>query len=253
MKTKTIFSLFAWTLVGVLCIFYWNTQEKQKAKDITAIEKSEHFLVEKIKLKKHVILEREQFDVENSGYYSPKSEIFYSVKTKLDYSDSLYNTDVYEWKLLENHIVKDFYEYSPLKREEDGSFLNFENGYSKHLSKLHNLLLYRTHSKYNLVAFHYFSGGGVIFDPINLKVLPHNPSIVAHYNFYNFGVNPFSSQFYQNNQLTDKIYFDVEKDTTIDFQILTDYFLTDTIKTVADYKLKIKAGQRTDFEIEEIK
>ncbi|WP_375559365.1 hypothetical protein ACE193_16715 [Bernardetia sp. OM2101] len=257
MKNKTIFSVSLWVLIGVfccLCFFLKEKQEERKGKDEVALDKSERFLVEKIKLKKHIILDKEYFDLKMYGFHPRDVAIYDSLKRNTDFSESLYTTTNYNWKTLKKYVIGNFYNYSHLDNEKDKLLLNYRNENSKQLTKLHKLLLYRVHSRYNLIRLHHVGCRLEIrFDPLYLEVLPFNSAIALEYQFDNFDEKPFSSQLYQNNHPIENLYFDVEKDTTLHFQIQTDYYANDTLKSTKNYKLNIKAGQRNDFEIEEIR
>lgn len=256
MNKKTIFSVSLWGLIGVFCFSYFFLKEKQEEreqKDEVALDKSERFLVEKIKLKKHIILDKEYFDLKMYGFHPRDVAIYDSLKRNTDFSESLYTTTNYNWETLKNYVIGNFYNYSHIDNEKDKLLLNYRNENSKQLTKLHKLLLYRIHNRYNLTRLDYVGCRlDIRFDPLYLEILPFNSAIVLDYKFYNFDVKPFSSQLYQNNQPIENLYFEVEKDTTLHFQIRTDYYTNDTLKNITNYKLNIKAGQRNDFEIEKV-
>ncbi|WP_338762610.1 hypothetical protein WAF17_17945 [Bernardetia sp. ABR2-2B] len=256
MKAKTIFSVSLWGLIGVFCCSYFFLKEKEeerKGKDEVALDKSERFLVEKIKFKKHVILKTEYFEIEKYGSHPRDVAIYDSLKRNTDFSESLYTTTNYNWDTLKNYLISDFYKYAHIDNQKDKLLLNYQNENSKQLTKLHKLLLYRVHSRYNLTRLHYVGCRlEMRFDPLYLEILPFNSAIVLNYKFYDFDAKPFSSQLYQNKQPIENLYFDVKKDTTLHFQIQTDYYTNDTFGNSKNYKLNIKAGQRNDFEIEEL-
>ncbi|WP_338814389.1 hypothetical protein V9L05_03480 [Bernardetia sp. Wsw4-3y2] len=139
--------------------------------------------------------------------------------------------------------------YQNIISTKSTELLNYGNPNSSLLQKFHTMTLYRIHNQAEIREFSQVSGSWVSFDKFSLNLIALNPKIFLYYSD-----NPklFSSQLYQNNQPLENLYFDVEKDTTIHFQIRTDYYTNDTFGNTKNYKLNIKAGQRNDFEIEEV-
>ena len=249
MKNKVVLPVFIWMLIGVLCCAYFISQENKEIQNLKALEKSSNVLIH---ASKKVFLEElieGEGQMEELGS-NPKDVKFYgSLRNNYEFSDSLFKTDNYKWSLLKEYLRDSSYQYIISSNNKD--WLTYESPNSILLHDLHKIALFRIHNQAQITEFSSITYCGfIIFDKFSLNVVTLSPKLFLHYSD-----NPklFSYQLYQNNQLTDKIYFDVEKDTAIDFQIRTDYYTNDTLKSVKNYKLKVKAGQRTDFEIEEMK
>lgn len=248
MKTKTIFSVSLWVLIGIFCCAYFFLNEKEKDRNIKPLERSSKFLIEKSKTIFLEELQEGETQMAESGN-NPRDVSFYgSLRNNYEFSDSLFKTDNYKWALLKEHLKDSSYQNIISTKSKE--LLNYENPNSLLLQRLHKTTLYRIHNQAQIIEFSRVSYCNfIIFDKFSLNLITLNPKIFLHYSD-----NPklFSSQLYQNNQPIENLYFDVEKDTTLHFQIQTDYYTNDTFKNTKNYKLNIKAGQRNDFEIEEV-
>ena len=238
-----------WILVLILSVFYFISQNKYKQKNDIAVEKSKLFLENQIPFKQNDVLEEQYRTIEETGFNSRVLAVYKPIKTNLDFSDSLYKTNNYEWKYLKLHLIDSFYSYAKLKK--DNTFLNYQNPSSSTIAdKLHKLSLYRLYSKYHLMDFNNISYCGAFYSKCQLFHLFDRSHIGLFYNYEN---NLSSSKIYQDNRIIEKLYFDIKKDTTIYFKIHIDYNQSNISSTTTSYKLEIKAGQRNDFDIKEIK
>ncbi|AFM04900.1 hypothetical protein Fleli_2535 [Bernardetia litoralis DSM 6794] len=246
MKNKTIFSISLWVLIGILSCAYFFLKERQEEKNIKLLEKSSIFLIEK---SKRVFLEKlheGETLTEELGNDPRDVSLYGSLRNNYEFSDSLFKTDNYKWVLLKKYLRDS--SYQNIISTKSTELLNYENPNSLFLQKLHKMVLYRICNQAQIIEFSRVSYCGVSFDKLYLNLTSLlSPKIFLHYSD-----NPklFSYQLYQNSQPIENLYFDVEKDTTLHFQIRTDYYANDTLKNTKNYKLKIKTGQRNDFEIE---
>lgn len=249
MKTKTILSVSIWLLVVFLGMFYFTSQKNKQEKNNLALDKSIHFIENKIAYQQKNILKERFIFMEELGSDPRDMAVYNAIEGNLAFSDSLYRTANYEWKYLKNHVVDSFYNYAQVK--EDDLFLNYQNYSSLLVNKLHKLALYGFYSKNNLLDFNKMSSCGFgVFDKFQLNFLPSQSVIVLQ---YTRNGELQSSTIYQGKKPTENLYFDVEKDTTIYFEIATDYYERNLNRNRKKYQLKIKAEQRNDFEIKEIK
>lgn len=249
MKNKTILSISVWLLVVFLSVFYFTSQKNKQEKNNIALDKSIHFIENRIAhQQKNVLKERFVF-MEELGSDSRDTAVYNPIERNLAFSDSLYRTANYEWKYLKNHTVDSFYNYAQVK--EDDIFLNYQNYSSLLVNKLHKLALYGFYSKNNLLDFNKMSSCGfVVFDKFQLNFLPSQSVIVLE---YTRNGELQSSTIYQGKKSIQNLYFDEKKDTTIYFEIETDYYERNVNRNRKKYQLKIKEGQKNDFEIREVK
>ncbi|WP_375559366.1 hypothetical protein ACE193_16720 [Bernardetia sp. OM2101] len=247
MKTKTIFSVSLWVLIGIFCCAYFFWEERQEERNIKSLERSSKFLIEK---SKRVFLEKlleGETQMSESGNDPRDVSLYGLLRKNYEFSDSLFKTDNYKWTVLKEYLRDS--SYQNIISTKSTELLNYENPNSSLLQAFHKMTLYRIHNQAQIVEFSMTSGSWVTFDKFSLNLITLSPTIFLHYSD-----NPklFSYQLYQNNQPIEKLYFDVEKDTTLHFQIRTDYYTNDTFGNTKNYQLNIKAGQRNDFEIEEV-
>ena len=248
MKNKTIFSISLWVLIGIFCCSYFFLNEKQEERNLKTLERSSNFLIEKSKKVFLEELHEGETQMAETGYH-PRDVSFYgSLRKNDELSDSLYKTENYKWNLLKEYLRDSSYQNIISTKSKE--LLNYKNPNSSLLQKFHKMTLYRIHNQIQIIEFSRVSYCNfIIFDKFLIDLVPLSPKIFLHY-FDNPKL--FSFQFYQNSQPIENLYFDVEKDTTLHFQIRTDYYTNDTLKNTKNYKLKIKAGQRNDFEAEEV-
>lgn len=248
MQNKTILSVSMWLLVVFLGIFYFITENKQNEKDAITVEKSKYFLENQIPYRQNEILEEQYTRMEETGLNAKDLAIYNPIKQNLVFSDSLYQTNNYEWKYLKNHLIKDFYNNAQIK--EDDILLNYTSK-NPLVNQLHKLSLYTMYSRYHLMGFNTIGCGfGIHFSKYQLMHLSDREHIGLFYNYEN---DLSSSTIYQDNKPVEKLNFDVQKDTTIYFKIHTDYYKSNIDSTTKNYKLEIKAGQQNNFEIVEIR
>ncbi len=247
MKIKTIFSVSLWGLIGIFCFLYFFLKERQEERNIKSLERSSKFLIEKSKRVFLEELQEGETQMAESGYNPRDVSLYGSLRKNYEFSDSLFKTNNYKWTLLKKHLRDS--SYQNIISTKSTELLNYENLNSSILQRLHKMTLYRIHNQAQIVEFSRVSYCGGIFDKFSLNLITLSPKIFLHYSD-----NPklFSYQLHQNNQSIENLYFDVEKDTTLHFQIRTDYYTNDTFGNTKNYKLNIKAGQRNDFEIEEV-
>ena len=123
MKNKTILSISVWLLVVFLSVFYFTSQKNKQEKNNIALDKSIHFIENRIAhQQKNVLKERFVF-MEELGSDSRDTAVYNPIERNLAFSDSLYRTANYEWKYLKNHTVDSFYNYAQVK-EDDIFFRN---------------------------------------------------------------------------------------------------------------------------------
>ncbi|WP_375559732.1 hypothetical protein ACE193_18665 [Bernardetia sp. OM2101] len=248
MKNKTLLSVSVWLLVVFLSVFYFTSQKNKQEKNNIALDKSIHFIENQIAHKQAKILKEHFISVEESGFHPRDTAVYNPIERNLAFSDSLYRTANYEWKYLKNHTVDSFYNYVQIK--EDDIFLDYQNYSSLFVNKLHKLALYRLYSKNHLLDFNKFGCGFGYYDKFQINFLLSQSVIVLE---YTRNGELQSSTIYQGKKSIQNLYFDVEKDTTIYFEIETDYFERSVNRNRKKYQLKIKAGQKNDFEIKEVK
>lgn len=248
MKNKTILSVSLWVLIVIFCCAYFFLKETQEERNIKSLERSSNFLVEK---SKRIFLEKLQegeTQMAESGNDPRDVSLYRSLRKNYEFSDSLYKTDNYKWNLLKKHLRDS--SYQNIISTKSTELLNYKNPNSSFLQKLHKTTLYRIHNQVQIMEFSRVSYCNFVgFDRFSFNLISLSPKIFLH---YSDSPKLFSYQLYQNNQPIEKLYFDIEKDTTLYFQIRTDYYTNDTLKNIKNYKLNIKAGQRNDFEIEEL-
>ncbi len=248
MKNKAIFSVSLWVLIGIFCCSYFFLNEKQEERNIKSLERSSNFLIQKSKKVFLEELHEGETQMAETGYDSRDVSFYGSLRKNHELSDSLYKTDNYKWISLKKHL-KDS-SYQNIISTKSIELLNYENPNSSFLQKFHKMTLYRIYNQVQIIEFSRVSYCNfIVFDKFSINLVPLSPKIFLHY-FDNPKL--FSFQLYQNNQPIENLYFDVEKDTTLYFQIRTDYYANDTLNNIKNYKLKIKAGQRNDFEAEEV-
>lgn len=248
MKSKTVLSISLWLLIVFLSAFYFFNQEKQERKDSITAKKSSAFLVEQSRFFFQSQLKEFKNKMDESGK-DPRDVSFYnSLKSNAEFTDSLYKTNNYEWKYLKNHLRDS--SYASVKSLRTEEFLNYKNENSLLIEDLRKLSLNRIFNTAQNLEFNRFSWMDMTFARTGMNFLPLRSRFVIQY--YNEPETQ-TSKIYQNNKPVENLYFDIEKDTLINFDIQTEYYLRDTIRNKKSYQLNIKTGQRHDFEINEIK
>ena len=248
MKNKTTLSFSIWLLVVFLSAFYFISQKNKEKKNNSAVEKSSQFLSRQSRFFFEYKLEELRSFMEESGEDPRDVSLYNSLKSNADFSDSLYQTNNYEWKYLKNHLRDS--SYQSIISTQDKAVLNYQNKGSLLLNNFHKQTLYSIFTQTQILEFNRMSWQDIRYDELGMGFLPFNSTLPLQY----FNESELqTSKIYQNNKPIENLYFDIEKDTIINFEVQTDYYLRDTIHGKKNYQLKIKAGQRNDFEIKEVK